>query len=41
LGEEGFFGDFEISGEKRVFNDIPDMGCYEFTYPRGIVISIK
>ena len=27
--------------EKRGFKDVPDMGCYEFTYPKGIVISFR
>ena len=41
LLEDWMVAAFDLAGEKRVFNDVPDMGCYEFTYPRGLVVSFK
>lgn len=41
LLESWMDGAFDLAGNKRVYGDIPDIGCYELRYPKGLVISFR
>jgi hypothetical protein len=34
-------GAYDLAGEKRVFKDVPDIGCYELIYPWGLSIIFR
>ena len=34
-------GAFDLSGNARVFGDVPDIGCYELKYPRGMCVFLR
>ena len=34
-------GAFDLAGGKRVFNGVPDIGCYEFFLPPGFMLIFR